>query len=291
MTGYGSKSFEFPWGTVSFEIASVNSRFVDFSVKLPYKLSSLENRLTALLRKSITRGRIRLSADIVWNNETKIPALDEESLMSLYNQVRDIAEKNYLIIPNDITAFLNIPAIYEKSDDIIEQAALENPEIWDKIVLDLIDSMMEMKKSEGAKLKIKIEDDLNALETIMKSMSERWITAKTSALESIRTRIENVLEHFNLEIDEARIAAEVSLASDRWDISEEIARLESHIEKFRDIMNHQETSGKKLDFLIQEMNREVNTMGSKVADADFRWQVVEAKTCIEKLREQIQNVE
>ena len=99
------------------------------------------------------------------------------------------------------------------------------------------------------------------------------------------------MEHYNLEIDEARIAQEVALMSDKWDVSEEVVRLEAHTEKFRQIMEAQEPSGKRLDFLIQEMNREANTMGSKIADTQFRWGVVEAKTCIERMREQIQNIE
>ena len=188
---------------------------------------------------------------------------------------------------------MKIPGVFDANanNDLVEKAALENPEIWDKIVSDAIKSMLEMKKIEGEKLRAKVEDDLNILEKIIKSMEERWKTAKSDALESIRTRIENILEHYNLEIDEARIAAEVSLAADKWDISEEIARLESHIEKFRITMNLPGSPGKKLDFLIQEMNREVNTMGSKVADAEFRWQIVESKTCIERMREQLQNIE
>lgn len=104
------------------------------------------------------------------------------------------------------------------------------------------------------------------------------------------------MEHYELEIDEARIAQEVSLMADKWDVSEELARLAAHIERFRQTMEGGEAGGKelagrRLDFLIQEMNREVNTMGSKVGDADFRWGVVEAKSCLERIREQIQNVE
>ncbi|MBQ3585338.1 MAG: DUF1732 domain-containing protein, partial [Synergistaceae bacterium] len=105
-----------------------------------------------------------------------------------------------------------------------------------------------------------------------------------------RIRIENVMEHYDLEFDEARIAQEVALLSDRWDVSEEVARLEAHTGRFRQIMD-EDSCGKKLDFLIQEMNREINTMGSKVNDSEFRWGIVEAKSCIERMREQIQNIE
>jgi uncharacterized protein (TIGR00255 family) len=99
------------------------------------------------------------------------------------------------------------------------------------------------------------------------------------------------VERFSLEIDPNRVAQEVSLLADKWDVSEELARLASHISKFGEIASGTESEGRKLDFLIQEMNREVNTMGSKVGDAEFRWMVVDAKSCLERIREQIQNVE
>jgi uncharacterized protein (TIGR00255 family) len=99
------------------------------------------------------------------------------------------------------------------------------------------------------------------------------------------------MEHFGLEIDQNRIAQEISLLADKWDVSEELTRLSAHAAKFREIASGKESEGRKLDFLVQEMNREVNTMGSKVGDAEFRWTVVEAKSCLERIREQIQNVE
>jgi uncharacterized protein (TIGR00255 family) len=99
------------------------------------------------------------------------------------------------------------------------------------------------------------------------------------------------MERFDLEIDQNRIAQEVSLMADKWDVSEELKRLSAHISKFKEITSGKDSEGRKLDFLIQEMNREVNTMGSKVGDAEFRWMIVDAKSCLERIREQIQNVE
>ena len=291
MTGFGSSSHEFSWGTVSIEITSVNHKYQDFGVRLPRELSSLENRLLALLRNSISRGKVKLSADISWNPGARIPVLDEEGLINLYNQVRRIAKRNSLELSNDITNFLLVPGVYDDNNNLAEQAAQSNPEIWDDIVMKAINSLIDMKKSEGLKLKAKVEADLNVLTKIIETLKERWEVANAEALESLRTRIENVMEHYNLEIDEARIAQEIALMSDKWDVSEELVRIEAHTEKFRQVMEAQEPSGKRLDFLIQEMNREANTMGSKIADTQFRWGVVEAKTCIERMREQIQNIE
>ncbi len=291
MTGFGSKSYEFPWGTAVVEITSVNHKFQDFSVRLPQELISLENRILNLMRSLIRRGKVRLTATITWNEGSQIPVINGEGLMNLYSQIKKIAKLNGLEFSSNITDLLMIPGLLENSTNAVAQSALENSEIWDTIATDAINSLMEMKKSEGEKLKSKIKEDLKTLVKILAEMKTRWQTARDSALESIRSRITEVLEHYSLELDEARIAEEVTLAADRWDISEEIARMESHTEKFCQVTDAQESSGKKLDFLIQEMIREINTMGSKVADAEFRWLVVEAKTCIERMREQIQNVE
>lgn len=290
MTGFGSSTHEFSWGTVKFEITSVNHKFQDFSVRLPRELSSLETRILSILRNSITRGKVKLSAEITWNQGAKIPVLDNDSLRTFINQVRSIAKRNNLEVSGDITNFLMIPGVLDTTGNLAEEAALVTPEIWDNLTLSAVDSLMEMKKSEGSKLHKKVEDDLTILEGIEDTLKERWKTAHSEAVENLRNRIETVMEHYDLEIDEARIAQEVALISDRWDVSEETARLEAHTDKFRQTMN-EEPCGKKLDFLIQEMNREINTMGSKVNDADFRWAVVEAKTCIERMREQIQNIE
>ena len=291
MTGFGSSRHEFSWGNVLVEITSVNHKYQDFSARLPRELSSLETRIVTLLRSSIGRGKVKLSAEITWNPGAKIPVFDNDGLMNLVNQVRRIARRNNLETPNDITSFLMLPGVLDDSSNVAEEAARENPEIWDKLALDAIASLMEMKKSEGAKLREKVEADLQTLEGITHSLKERWKVASTDALEGLRTRIASVMEHYDLEVDEARIAQEVALMSDKWDVSEETARLEAHTEKFRQTMDMAEPCGKKLDFLIQEMNREINTMGSKVNDAEFRWGVVEAKTCIERMREQIQNIE
>lgn len=290
MTGYGSKSHQFEWGTVKFEVSSVNHKYQDFSVKLPRELSSLENRILSLLRSKVARGKVKLSAEITWNPGAKIPLLDNDSLRVFINNVRTIAKRNGLEAARDINSFLMIPGVLDVTANVAEEAALETPEIWDSLTLDAISAMMDMKKSEGEKLLAAVEADLSKLEVITYSLKERWTVACAEALEGLRTRIENVMEHYDLEIDEARIAQEVALMSDKWDVSEETARLQAHMGKFRQVME-ESSCGKKLDFLIQEMNREINTMGSKVNDSQFRWGVVEAKTCIERMREQIQNIE
>ena len=290
MTGYGSKSYSFTWGTVKFEVNSVNHKYQDFTVRLPRELMSLENRVLNILRTNIARGKVKLSAEITWNPGAKVPVIDNDSIRVLIGQVRTLAKRNGLEAPDDITSLLMLPGVLDANDNAAEEAALENPEIWDKITLEAIDALNETKRIEGGKLREKVAADLSILEGIVETLKERWKIARDDAIEGLRTRIENVMEHYDLEFDEARIAQEVALLSDRWDVSEEVARLEAHTGRFRQIMD-EDSCGKKLDFLIQEMNREINTMGSKVNDSEFRWGIVEAKSCIERMREQIQNIE
>ncbi len=291
MTGFGASRHEFAWGAVIVEVSSVNHKYQDFSVKLSLELASLENRAMTLMRTAINRGKVKLSMEIAWNPGSRIPVIDADSFMNFYHQLRKIAKRNGLETSNDIADFLNIRGVLSSSDNSAEEIARENPEIWDKIINDAISSLQDMKKSEGKILEAKINSDLQELEAVNKILKERWEIAQKDAIEALRSKIIRVMEYYRLEIDAPRIAQEIALLSDKWDVSEELDRFDAHIAKFRQIMKESESSGKKLDFLIQEMNREVNTMGSKVADAEFRWQVVEAKTCIEKIREQVQNVE
>ncbi|MCR4818756.1 MAG: YicC family protein [Fretibacterium sp.] len=293
MTGFGRAMREFPWGTVTFELTSVNHRYQDFSARLPRELSSLESYLISLLRGALNRGKVRLSAEIAWNPGARTPTLDEEGLLLLFRRVRELAVQEGVETPS-LSSFLSLPGICEANRAL--ELTKDEPQVWDELLNAALESLMEMKRAEGEKLKTVIEADLNAFAGIVSTLEARWRTSSAEALEALRARIEKVMEHYKLELDEARIAQEVSLMADKWDVSEELARLAAHIERFRQTMEGTEARGKdlagrRLDFLIQEMNREVNTMGSKVGDADFRWGVVEAKSCLERIREQIQNVE
>ena len=292
MTGFGRSKREFDWGTVFFEITSVNHKYQDIVTKLPPELSSIETQLINLIRNSLGRGHIRLAVEIDFNPEARLPLIDETSVLNFYNQIKRIGRRHNFSFSTDLNTLLQTPGFMEANISTSVKIANEvEPAVWNEILNEAIKNLNEMKKSEGAKLQNVIEKDLGLLEKIVISLDSRWQLAKNEAVENLRTRIQNVMEHFNLELDEARIAQEVTLISDKWDVSEELARFHSHLDKFRTVINDKDSSGRKLDFLIQEIMREINTMGSKVNDAPFRWGVVEAKTCIERIREQIQNVE
>ncbi|GHV48177.1 hypothetical protein FACS1894204_12270 [Synergistales bacterium] len=188
----------------------------------------------------------------------------------------------------DMAQCLSLPGVCDCSNIFEQDDGGKNA--WEELLRSCVDSMIEMKKSEGDKLARAVERDLDIFENLTNALRERWSVASQEALSSLRARVEKIMERFGLDIDDSRVASEVSVMADKWDVSEEIARLAAHISKFREI-SALASEGRKLDFLIQEMNREINTMGSKVGDAEFRWTVVEAKSCLERVREQVQNVE
>ncbi|MDR2529181.1 MAG: YicC family protein [Synergistaceae bacterium] len=286
MTGFGRASRDFPWGMVILEISSVNHRYQEIGVKLPKEISSFESLFMSLLRDRLKRGKVRLNAEIAWVVEYRTARLDENALASYYNRLKEIARRVGAPPNFELTSLLALPGVCD-SPRLDANGVGE----WEVLIGEAVDALIEMKKSEGEKLWVVIEADLTVFENLTRSLSTRWKAASSDALESLRTRVKKTMERFDLELDPNRVAQEVSLLADRWDVSEELARLSSHISKFREIASGSGSEGRKLDFLIQEMNREINTMGSKVGDVEFRWTVVEAKSCLERIREQIQNVE
>jgi uncharacterized protein (TIGR00255 family) len=283
MTGFGRVTRAFSWGTAAFEITSVNHRYLEISVRLPREIASLESRISLLLRGALKRGKIRLGVEIEWSDAYKTAKVDEEALVSYYLRLRGLAERLSAPLPR-LTDFLSLPGVC----DCFPRAGVE--EDWDALTLEAAGALLEMKRSEGAKLEKAVRLELAEFERLVGALSARWDVAAPQALESLEARTEKVMDRLRLELDQNRVAQEVAILADKWDVSEELARLSAHIGKFREVAGGG-SEGRKLDFLVQEMNREVNTMGSKVGDAEFRWGVVEAKSSLERIREQIQNVE
>ena len=288
MTGFGRASRLFPWGTVTFELASVNHRYLEIGVRLPKEIASLESGFVALLRSSLKRGKVKLGAEIEWTPEYRALRVDTEVLSAYFRQMQSLSDHLNVPPPDSLTPFLSLPGVCDSLRAVAEEEA---DDIWGPLLREAVEALNEMKRSEGAKLQQVVEKDLMEFESLAGTLSARWERAAPEAFDALKGRIEKVMERFDLEIDQARISQEVSIIADKWDVSEELTRLSAHISKFREIAFGKESEGRKLDFLIQEMNREVNTMGSKVGDAEFRWCIVDAKSCLERIREQVQNIE
>lgn len=292
MTGFSRKTKNCVWGTLTLEISSVNHRYQELFVRLPREFSSFEPAVTARLRSVAGRGKVRLNVDLIRNPEYKMAVIDSKLLAAYWRKLSDTARELESDQKISLTSLLSLPGVSEMPRDSELESEVESA------IFELIDkaaaSLTDMKAAEGASLAQDILSQLDAFSDIVESVSAEWQDAIPDALAAARARLERFLSDSGISADPARLAQEIALLSDKWDISEEIVRSRSHTEKFRSMVEGAKVAegiGRKLDFMVQEMNREINTMGSKMQNAPLRWRVVEAKAFLERIREQIQNVE
>lgn len=288
MTGFGAAELVIGANHHRLEIKSVNGKFCDVKVKLPLDLSSVEIRIQNHIRGQLARGHV----DVLLYRGN---AATQSSRGLMINW--DLAEQYYKAFQSlrhkfGINQDVGLSMLTNARDVIVLQQEEEDPEaLWTRLEAALVEalkSLIEMRESEGKSLAQDMATRLNLIK-------ERLIEiAKLSPaqVDAYKTRLEEKLAGLKLpDIDHSRLAQEVCLFADRCDITEEITRLRSHIQQFFHFLEEKEPVGRKLDFLIQEMNREANTMGSKCNSASISQAVVEIKSELEKLREQIQNVE
>jgi len=287
MTGYGHCEYTENDITFTVEIKTVNHRYSDIFLRIPKQISSLEEQVRSLINDRIHRGKI----DVYINYENKSSQdheviLDESLAKAYYNALKKIADD--LGLRDDISAstIARFPDIIkvEKKDDSDYIA-----EILKKAVSAAIDEVIEMRTREGERLKENLFAILDNIENFVRKIEEKAPIVVKEYKEKLEQRLSELIDI--QQVDPARIATEVALFADKCSIDEELIRLSSHIFQMKEMLNAGSPVGKKADFLIQEMNREVNTIGSKANDLEITRNVVELKSEIEKLREQIQNIE
>jgi uncharacterized protein (TIGR00255 family) len=289
MTGYGSVNLQQGNRTYILEVKSVNHRYCDVNVKVPSQYGFLENEIKKLIKERFSRGRfdVYLDVDELEGNSKKISF--DHALASRYlKELKELGSELGLEAHIDLLSLVKLPEVIkvekgpEDQEEIIQsvQKALE---------LALV-QLEEMRKKEGELLHQEILNILSRIQAAIVRIRERAPLIPVEYKKNLQERVRNLLEN-TLEVDEARLLQEVVIFAERMDITEELARLNSHLTQFYKLTESQEPVGKRLDFLIQEMNREVNTIGSKANDALVSQEVVIIKTEIEKMREQIQNIE
>jgi len=289
MTGYGRATGVFSGKEISIDIKSVNHRYFDFNCKISKDYLFLEDKLKSKINSAVTRGKIDVYLFVDSGKDESYEVEVNEALASGYYDAFKLLGKK-LKIKNDITTSFLV-----KTPDVIKlrKKEVDEKEI-EKAVLSLLDSALDsynsMRVTEGEKLKIYIEENLDIiLDTVSKIevlLPESIEAYKNKLAAKMREALEGK------EFDEQRLITEVAIFADRVDVGEETVRLRSHISQFRELMNSDAAAiGKKLDFIVQEMNREINTTGSKCNSVEITKLVVDTKSVIEKIREQIQNIE
>ena len=288
MTGYGKQSLNVEKREYQVEIKSVNHRYLDINIKLPKSISYLEDTIKKEISAKIKRGKIDVFITFENNSQEGKNITINKELAKLYiEQLKELAQEEKILNNIEVMDIAKLPDILIVKNDE-EDEKIQNELI--EVVQGAISKIIEMKNIEGNKIE---QDLLQRIDKIENKIVE--ISAKSTGLieeyvVKLEKRIKEILKTEVL--DKSRLAQEVVIYADKCSIEEEVTRLKSHIYQFRNLIsNNNETIGKKLDFLIQEMNRETNTIGSKANNLEITNGVIDIKTELEDIREQIQNIE
>lgn len=287
MTGFGHCEYTENDITFTVEIKTVNHRYTDIFLRIPKQISSFEDRVRSIITSRIQRGKIDVYINYDNKSSQSLQVLLDEKLAKAYcDALKRIADSLGLRDDISVSSLVRFP-------DILKVEKQDNDEyigqVLDKAINQAIDVLLEMRAKEGEKLKDSLLANLSVIKEFTEKIRQKAPLVVKEYKEKLESRLSELIDIQR--VDPARIAAEVALFADKCNIDEELVRLSSHIAQMRDMLNQGSPVGKKADFLIQEMNREVNTIGSKAGDLEITKNVVELKSEIEKLREQIQNIE
>ena len=288
MTGYGISQVHDDLYSYGVEARSVNHKYCDVRVKIPREINGLESSMEGVVRDRIARGRVDLYIECkaLPQAETKIDA-DLSLARGYYEAFEKVRKELKIQEAVSLGSILQQPGIVKLSDPDLDLDGLEK--ILIRGVHGALDALIAMRKQEGRGLEQEITRLLSQAENDVERLSELAKNVAGDKKDKLSSRVQELLG--DIELDEGRVAQEIALLADKSDITEEISRLEIHLGHFKKMLMQEESVGRRLDFLTQEMNREVNTAGSKIGDANAIQVVVNLKSVIEKIREQVQNVE
>lgn len=289
MTGYGRSSFVGDDFSVSVDLKTVNNRFLDVHLRLSAEITSLEATVKRRVNTRLSRGRVDIA--VTFERTTQIQyELNRPLIAGYVNALRTIQQEFELPGEPDINIVARLPGALQPARDGLEERMVAGVE---KAVDLALDELEKMREQEGSTLRKEMRDRLDRIESLVPVIED----AASGLVETYRARLNRKIGELvnrggqNIELDPGRLAQEVAYLADRSDVSEEMARLRSHISQFRDALDSTSDTGKMLDFLLQELNREANTTLSKSTDLSIKEAALAIKAEVEKLREQVQNVE
>ena len=288
MTGYGRMSVERDGRQLTVELKSVNHRFLDLSFRMPRSFNFLEDSARKLIGEYLSRGHVDLFATYRNTREDSRRVEVDQALLAAYmTALDDIAETTGLEDDRTLSLATRLPDVLTVAEADEDQDALRA--LMREALTGALEQMQAMREKEGEALKSDISSRIDTLEKMTGEIEARYPETVAEYQQKLRARVEELLG--GAAMDEQRLMQEVAVMADRSAIAEETVRLHSHFAQVRDFMEASEPVGRKLDFIVQELNREVNTISSKSQDVPITRLVVEAKAEIEKIREQVQNVE
>ncbi|MDO4547499.1 MAG: YicC/YloC family endoribonuclease [Clostridia bacterium] len=287
MTGYGRHTAQRDGRQLTIELKSVNHRYLDLSFRMPRAISFLEEDARKLLSARLSRGHVDLFASYVNTRDDAVTVVADMTLFSAYEKaLEELRGKSDLEDDRTLMALARMPDVLRVEQTQEDAQALK--ELMNEALSGALDEMSAMRSREGQSLKVDLLSRIDELERLNGVIKQRYPDTVAEYTRRLRERVEELLGQ---NIDEMRLMQEVAIMADRSSISEEVVRIESHIAQIRESVESPEAVGRKLDFIVQELNREMNTISSKSQDIPITQAVVAAKSEIDKLREQVQNIE
>ena len=288
MTGYGNGAFANEATEISVEVRSVNNRFLDVSLKMPKSLSIFEQQVKEIIGKYASRGRVNVWMSMKNDDEKVNNFVVNNALVDAYINIADqIATRHGIDSKLKIDQIMALPDVITVDSD--ETADEKTWEAIKSALETALGQLVEMRRREGIEMEKDFVERIDALDSLSGEVEALSKKGPEIELSKLKERVKRFLD--KEKVDEYRLELELALISDRIDISEECTRFKSHITLFREMLQDEKAQGRKLNFLLQEMNREANTMASKAYTSEISHAVVNMKEEIEKIREQVQNIE
>lgn len=287
MTGFGRCNLIQDLREYQVEIKSINHKYSDVNIKIPRNISYLEEDIRKIILSKIKRGKIEVFITFDnYSQEGKSIRINKEIAKIYISNLKELADEENIssnIEVTDISKFPDVLTIKNnENEEKIKQEIIQ-------VVTNAVDKLINMRKIEGEKIATDLLKRIEKIGIITKEISKVSTGLINEYVVKLENRIKEILQ--TEEIDKSRLAQEVVIYADKCSIEEELTRLNSHISQFRELLKSEDAIGKKLDFLIQEMNRETNTIGSKSGNLEITNRVIDIKTILEDIREQIQNIE
>ena len=285
MTGQGVATVSNENATLTIEIRAVNNRHLKINLRAPDSLIAHESSIEKQIRSAVGRGTINVNIKVMKHSRQDDFTIDTELLQAYQAQLRSLSQtspslESLLGLPgvviNNVTSDASVASVLTLSNDALQQA---------------LGQFNAMRETEGNAIEAVFNQQLDSLKMIVDQIKDRAPVVVANYQERLTDKINKLLETHDVTLNKGDLAREIGLYADRCDITEEVVRLNSHLEQFRNVMQSATSQGRKLDFITQELFREVNTIGSKANDTLIANSVVEAKTIIERIREQVQNIE
>lgn len=290
MTGFGRGQNINSIFDVTVEVKTVNNRYCDVIVKMPKKLNIFEDRIKNKVKTKLSRGRIEIYINFEEKSYDNYEVVPNFQILDKYVKAYEEIQSKYQLAQNiDLQMLIRL-------QDGIEVSYLERGEedYWEALEPALDDALIKlenMRRMEGEQLKSDILSKVNRIQTILTEIEKLGPMVLEGYKARVKDRVGELLKEMNVELDAYRLANELAIYADKTNINEEVVRIRSHLDQIGQILSLNEPMGRKLDFLIQELNREVNTIGSKSPDYDISNYVIDLKSELEQIREQVQNIE